>query len=505
MSFIFSRSEVARRRRQLIIQSTKDFIRRYMKRKIGVFGLIVMILFVGLALSAPVIAPHDPVSDTYLAEPFAPPEWYSLISRQYANLPKTTFYGMDIGEWKVESLGSLKEYAEVAKDMDENAFIIRYLNPTDAEGNFTFMAEYTFEYPYETLKTFIYRIRLQIQNFYEYDYIANDGLEAKLTMYISKVGKKQFILYDSTFFGNISYMENPLTIYSTNVEVLQLNNLTTFDNLAERVFRGPGRYRVTLALTINDYGGEPGRERKMEVYLQPINLEAKGMVYGLLGTDYLGRDVWSQFVWGSRVSLAVGILVAIIVLFIAIPLGMIAGYKGGVTDRLLISIFDIIYILPVLPIILLVTMMLRRPSLFAIIALIAIFSWTGLARQIRAWTLSLRERPFVESIKVIGASDAYIMFRYILPQMAPLLVYYITVIIPGAILTEAGISLLGLGDPTTTSWGMMIQEAQAGAAILKGAWWWVMPPIAGIILLCMAFIFIGFTLDEIVNPRLRRR
>jgi peptide/nickel transport system permease protein len=124
---------------------------------------------------------------------------------------------------------------------------------------------------------------------------------------------------------------------------------------------------------------------------------------------------------------------------------------------------------------------------------------------VRSWTLSLRERPFVESGRVVGLSDITLLFKYILPQMAPYLMYTFVTAIPGAVLFEAGLSILGLGDPFQPSWGKMINESLFQGGVIQGAWWWVLPPILGLILLSLGFVFIGFTLDEILNPRLRRR
>ena len=144
-------------------------------------------------------------------------------------------------------------------------------------------------------------------------------------------------------------------------------------------------------------------------------------------------------------------------------------------------------------------------NIYLIISIIALLSWMGLARQVRAWVLSIRERAYVEASKAIGASDFYIMFKVIAPQTLPLLAYSFVMTIPAAILLEAGLSLIGFGDPFFPSWGKMINEAWNGGAISKLAWWWIGPPIFAIVALALAFVLMGYSMEEELTPTLRKR
>lgn len=173
-------------------------------------------------------------------------------------------------------------------------------------------------------------------------------------------------------------------------------------------------------------------------------------------------------------------------------------------DQLLMFFTDTVLQTPTLPIILLVILVFGR-NLYLIIAILALMSWPSLARQMRAWVLSLKERAFVEAARAIGASDLYIMFRVIAPQTVPLIAYVFILGVPSAVFIEIGLSLIGFGDPFLPSWGKMINEAFYGGAYTKLAWWWVAPPIAAILLLALCFVLIGFTLEETIQPTLRAR
>jgi peptide/nickel transport system permease protein len=163
---------------------------------------------------------------------------------------------------------------------------------------------------------------------------------------------------------------------------------------------------------------------------------------------------------------------------------------------------DVILVLPALPLLIVFAAMMS-PSIWNIIFIIAILGWGGVARVIRSEVLSLKERPFIDSARVTGASKSRIMFKHIAPNVFPYALLYMTFAISGAILFEAALSFIGLGDPSTISWGMMLNYVQHSNAL--EAWWWLLPPGICITLVCLAFFLLGRAFDEIVNPRLRRR
>ncbi len=223
-----------------------------------------------------------------------------------------------------------------------------------------------------------------------------------------------------------------------------------------------------------------------------------------LGTDELGRDIFSLLVYGTHVSLVVGLFGAFLSVIIGSLVGLIAGYYGGVIDTILMRVTDLFLILPGLPLMIVLAALLG-PSIWNIIFVIAIVSWPSTARVVRSQVLELKERPFIEASKVANSSDFRIIFYHIAPNVAPLVFATAVLGIAGAILSEAGLSFLGLGDPSHISWGMMLHYANEYGALVIGAWWYLLPPGICIILLVLSFVFIGYALDELLNPRLRRR
>jgi peptide/nickel transport system permease protein len=222
----------------------------------------------------------------------------------------------------------------------------------------------------------------------------------------------------------------------------------------------------------------------------------------LLGTTAEGFDIFSQLVFGTQAALLVGLLAAIFTAGIGTLVGLIAGYYGGVIDDALMRLVDFMYGLPLLPTVI-VLVALTGPSLWNIILAVIILQWRATARVIRSQALSLRERPFVKAAQVAGASDWHIISRHLAPNVLPMSFLYGSFAIAWAILTEAGVSFIGLGDPTTVSWGTMLQASRAYSALSFGAWWWFVPPGVCIGLLVISGFLIGRGYEEITNPKLQ--
>jgi len=220
----------------------------------------------------------------------------------------------------------------------------------------------------------------------------------------------------------------------------------------------------------------------------------------LLGTDPLGRDVLSRIIYGSQVSLKVGFVAVGLATLIGLLVGAVAGYYGGWVDQLLMRLVDLMLCFPTFFLILAVIAILE-PSIWNIMVVIGLTSWMGVARLVRAEFLSLREREFVMAARALGASDARLIWRHLLPNaLAPVMVSA-TLGVAGAILTESALSFLGLGvQPPTPSWGNILT---AGKDNIEIAWWLSFFPGLAILVTVMSYNLLGEGVREAIDPRLK--
>ena len=223
-----------------------------------------------------------------------------------------------------------------------------------------------------------------------------------------------------------------------------------------------------------------------------------------LGTDELGRSVLDLVIQGSQISLLVGFLATAISMVIGSLVGISAGYFGGGIGALLMRFTDWFLVIPFLPLAIVLGAILGR-SLFVIALVIGLVTWAGTARVVRAQVLALKERPYVERARALGASNRQIIARHILPNVFPLIFANTILVVAVAILTETTLSFLGLGDPFSVSWGSILESAYAEGAISLGAWWYLVPPGVCVVLVVLGFTMCGYAFDEILDPRLRDR
>jgi peptide/nickel transport system permease protein len=226
--------------------------------------------------------------------------------------------------------------------------------------------------------------------------------------------------------------------------------------------------------------------------------------FGPLGTDSLGRDVMTQFIWGARTSLLVGLAATLIAILIGSIVGITAGFYGGKIGGVLMRVTEWFLVIPFLPLAIVLAAILG-PSVRNIILVIGITSWPSTARLIRAQVLTLRERDYVDRSRALGASNWHLMTRHIVPNVSPLILANTTLTVPVVILSEAVLAFLGLGDPSNPSWGKMLDDAFETGAVTAEAWWVFIPPGLGILLVALSFTLCGTALEEILDPRLRDR
>ncbi|HLQ48449.1 MAG TPA: ABC transporter permease [Candidatus Dormibacteraeota bacterium] len=223
-----------------------------------------------------------------------------------------------------------------------------------------------------------------------------------------------------------------------------------------------------------------------------------------LGTDELGRDVFRATLEGARLSLLIGLVATAISIVVGATVGIAAGYRLGLLDGVLMRITDFFLVLPALPLIIVLAALFGQSTVILVLV-IGLTSWPSTARIVRSQVLSLRERQFITRIRSLGATDYRIVTSHILSNVLPLIFANTVLVIAGSILAEATLAFLGLGDPVHVSWGTMLHFAFDSGATGRGAWWYVLPPGIGIVLVVLGFVLAGHTLDRVLNPRLRSR
>jgi ABC-type dipeptide/oligopeptide/nickel transport system permease subunit len=507
-------------RRKVWERRVKNFWEDFSHNKIGLLGVAIITAYVVVAIITPVLAPVDP-DKRMVAEQYAYPEWYANLVPALQNLPRT----MDTTlSWTVEN-ETIPDFVTVEQVGDE--WIIKYTNGTQpvqillsAKWNYTRISPKTFNF--------------------KFSYTANPGKPAttwwalELNL-ITPVGNKtgiwgnniplwdsfswvwqiynKDVRYDKISTYSIAYRNWPFLKSASNATVefcpMQLFRRLGYDpvdynrKMLPDLFGPPGEFTFKMYLTIKPVQGKTNTTCTVSVSKSDIHIP--GLVYGLLGTQVYGCDCWSRLIYGVRVSLAVGLAAALISTSLGILVGVVAGFMGGALDEVLMRLVDVLLCLPALPILLVLVALFGR-SVWYIVLIIAVFGWQGLARMIRAQTLSIREMSFIECAQASGGSKSYIMTRHVMPNIMPIALADMVLTIPGAIVLEAALSFIGFGDPTTPTWGREFNLAfSVGSGFSDLIWWWVIPPGIAITLLCLAFVFVSHSIDEIVNPRLRRR
>lgn len=223
----------------------------------------------------------------------------------------------------------------------------------------------------------------------------------------------------------------------------------------------------------------------------------------LLGTNDVGQDIFSEFIYGARNSLMVGFAAALLSVSLGAVVGLVAGFRKGVIDDLLMGVTDVFLVMPMLPLAILVAVYLG-PSIWNLILVIGLLWWPSTARVIRSQVLSIRESGYVESSRALGAGDIWLMWRHVLPNVIPLLMAKFVLTVAMAMLMDASLSFLGLGDPIAKSWGMMLRYAFLRGGFIRELWWWYVPPGLAIGLCILSLTLISFGVEEKSDPRLKR-
>lgn len=228
-----------------------------------------------------------------------------------------------------------------------------------------------------------------------------------------------------------------------------------------------------------------------------------GNVYGLMGTDSLGRDLARGLLFGFPVALLIGVVTSVFITIIGTATGIVSGYVGGKTDTFIQRLCDVLANVPMLPILIFLAFILGQ-KLWLVILIMVVFGWPGLTIITRSMVMQHAASQLVEATRALGASPSRIMFRHVLFQIGPFVLSQMIFSTPGAILAEAGLSFLGLGDPSIPTWGQILESGFSTGAVYVGYWWWVLPPGLLVVFAAMTFVLLALGFEPVVNPKLRQ-
>ena len=236
--------------------------------------------------------------------------------------------------------------------------------------------------------------------------------------------------------------------------------------------------------------------------VESVRFVAAGGVFGLMGTDTQGRNLATGLLFGFPVALIIGISTSVAATILGTFFGILSGFSGGRTDTIIQRLSDVMTNIPLLPILIFLIFVLGQ-KLWLVMTILVIFGWPGLTIILRSMVLQVRSGQLVEATQALGASRWRIMFRHVFFQMAPFIVAQMIFFTPAAILAEAGLSFLGLGDPSLPTWGQILEQGFRTGAIFIGYWWWILPPGILIVITAMTFVLLALAMEPVLNPRLR--
>jgi len=486
-------------------RSLREFLSEFRRSRSGVLGSIMIIAFAAISVYATVRYPYSEVTKwndprNWTENPTSvPPAWVQgLIGRA---LPETATY---IAPATTKANLTYRGQTALVTTVDQLLIFNNNYDDTPTNIIISFAVQYSKNSP-SIIVT----------------WVKPDGQKIELANFIMERGvgeppyrdmtKDLYPIYDAQIRRNIAaYLKTTFNL-TADVDprmvmtVLYGTNQSIHGSVPFEVEKG--QYRVRLSLQSYNAANDFPVSNPTDDVLS-FKLVTTGKVYGFMGTDSLGRDLFIGILWGAPVALLIGILTSVISVAVGVFLGVFSGFYGGKVDNALQRVTDYFLILPVLPLLIFLSFILGAAggrSVWLLIVLLAVFGWPGITKVVRSLALQIRESGYVEAARALGESNPQILLRHILPQTLPYAFANIALSVPGFIFTEASLSFLGLGDPVLPTWGKILGDAQMGGAAVAGYWWWVLIPGVCIILVAMSFALLGNALDRILTPRLRRR
>jgi peptide/nickel transport system permease protein len=342
---------------------------------------------------------------------------------------------------------------------------------------------YTFDYQYDDypqeIGVFFTAVYTQKEPFVNMYWLTPDGTEIRLASQAIGATEVYYVSQDSKLQRRLSGLQPEQALFVADPKA----------GLTPPV-------KGTYQLVVNATTFEPGSTVDAEMVLY-------GKLYGVAGTDHLRRDLRIALLWGTPVALAFGLLAALGTTAITMIIAAVGVWYGGWVDGIIQRVTEVNMVLPFLPILIMVGTFYSH-SIWVMLGVVILLSIFGSAiKTYRAVFLQVKESSYIEAARAYGAGSTRIVFSYLVPRIVPLLIPQLVTLIPSFVFLEAGLAILGLGDPTLPTWGKVIYDAQSNGALYKGLYYWVLEPAGLLVLAGLAFALLGFSLDRIFNPRLR--
>lgn len=462
----------------------QKFILTLLKNKMAFVGFVLLVTAVVFAVGAPLFTPYSPQSSN-VGSRLAQPSWVPIFFGEVGFSQNAEFTG----------LAARPEGGVVAANTFTGpSSVDLQVGSTASEGRI--LIQKTLQWPYRaSAARFFGGVIINAPSD-----IGSAGVNA--TLYLERytsagVPDARWFFWNTTL--NAGENKPFPSVDSVSGALAQRMGLGNTNVAAQIIFSKVAQFGYSLELEF------PAGFTGASLTVSAFNLSLHGNTWGLLGTDPSGRDVFTQMIYGARLSLQVGLLATFIGVGLGLVVGLLAGYLGKIVDETLMRFTDMMLVVPSLPLLIVLAAVLGS-SLFNIIIILGFLGWMGFARVVRSQVLSLRERPFIEAAKASGAGTGYTLVRHVFPNVVSLTYVNLALSVPGAIVAEAALSFLGLGDQSLVTWGQMLalaRESGGGGGVLH--WWYVLPPGLAIALISLSFILLGYALDELFNPRLRRR
>lgn len=469
-------------------------LKRLVSQKSFIASIVIIGFVVGLALFSLIYGSYNPYSTSSydVAAPYSIPTWATIFP-QYKDLPPN-IYG------NFTYTGQLEKYNSTTYEI--------VINPGQVK-NISFQMYWKYKSPYSSIFSFdVYPNVSSNQAFFiNVTWITPSNVSEEL---ISAAPVSQEPLIFASYITFISSNKwVPIvfnTQYSTSIPSPFVSSLSPRDQiiapeiLPGLMFPKPGEYHLELTFSNNS--------TKPEEFLFTLpSFSEKGYVYGLLGTDNNGAPVFPELAIGARFDLEIALVASVLIVFIGAAFGIISGYFGGKTDTTVVGITDFFLLLPGLPLLITLEIILIKaginiPRIDLIVILISILSWPATTRIVRSQALSIRSRTFIEAAKSLGLNNRQIMLRHVLPNLIPIIAAQVAYDVPSVILIESGLDFLGLGITGFPTWGNMLGFASTHISSANSfAWWWVLPPGLGIVLLSAAFYYLGNAFIDTFSSR----